>query len=240
MIGPDYFRAMNIPIHSGRDFTNRDTLHSQPVAIINDIFARRHWPNQSPVGAHIKIDDNNQGPREVEIIGVVGGVRHTALNEEPALETYVTISQIPEENVPLLINNMSWVIRTSAEPLTLAGAVQREIQSVNGSIATSNTKSMEQFLSLSLAPRRFNLFLLGIASIAALILASMGIYAADLLFGSTAYAGTGNSDGIGRSTARCVESRNRKWVEDCFAGHRPWIDWRIHFDAGAFQSTLRY
>lgn len=177
MIGPDYFRTMNIPIHSGRDFTNRDTLHSQPVAIINDIFARRHWPNQSPVGAHIKIDDNNQGPREVEIIGVVGGVRHTALNEEPALETYVSISQIPEENVPLLTNNMSWVIRTSAVPLTLAGAVQREIQSVNGSIATSNTKSMEQFLSLSLAPRRFNLFLLGIASIAALILASMGIYA---------------------------------------------------------------
>lgn len=178
IIGPDYFHAMDIPIHSGRDFTNRDTPDSQPVAIINDIFARRYWqPNQSPVGAHIKIDDNNQGPREVEIIGVVGGVRHTALNEEPALETYVPISQIPEENVPLLINNMSWVIRTSAEPLSLAGAVQREIQSMNGTIATSNTKSMEQFLSLSLAPRRFNLFLLGVASIAALILAIMGIYA---------------------------------------------------------------
>lgn len=177
MIGLDYFRTMNIPIHSGRDFTNRDTLHSQPVAIINDNFARRYWPGDSPIGAHIKIDDNNQGPREVEIIGVVGDVTHTGLQEDPAPETYVTISQIPEENVSLLTNNMSWVVKTSTEPLTMSRAVRHEIQLFSGNVATSNTKSMEQFLSLSLEPRRFNLFLLGIAAMAALILASMGIYA---------------------------------------------------------------
>src|SRR5262249_54376235 len=54
MIGPDYFRTMNIPILSGRDFTDRDTLHSRPVGIINDSFARRHWPGESPIGAHIR------------------------------------------------------------------------------------------------------------------------------------------------------------------------------------------
>ncbi len=177
MTGPDYFRTMDIPIRSGRDFTNRDTLHTQPVAIINDSFARRYWPDESPIGAHIRMDDNNQGPREVEIIGVVGDVRHLGLHLDPAPETYVPISQIPEENVSFLINNMNWVVRTSAEPLMLAGAVRREIQSVNGSVPTSNTRSMEQFLSSSLAPSRFNLFLLGIFAIAALILASTGIYA---------------------------------------------------------------
>ncbi|MCI0601453.1 ABC transporter permease [bacterium] len=177
MTGPDYFRTMSIPIRSGRDFTNTDTLQSQPVAIISDSFARRHWPGESPIGAHINIDDNNQGPREVEIVGVVGDVRHTGLQLDPAPEIYVPISQIPEENVSMLTNNMNWVVRTFAEPLTLAAAIRREIQSVNGSVATSNTKSMEQYLSSSLAPSRFNLFLFGIFSVAALILACMGIYA---------------------------------------------------------------
>lgn len=177
MTSPDYFRTMSIPILSGRDFTNRDTLHSQPVAIINDSFARRYWPDESPTGAHIRIDDNNHAPREVEIIGVVGDVRHVGLHADPAPEIYVPFSQIPEENVSLLTNNMNWVVRTSVEPLTLAGAVRREIQSVNGNIPASNTRSMEQFLSSSLAPSRFNLFLIGIFAIVALILASTGIYA---------------------------------------------------------------
>jgi predicted permease len=177
MTGPDYFRTMNIPIRSGRDFTDRNTLRSQPVAIINDSFARRYWPDESPIGAHIKIDDNNQAPREVEIIGVVGDVRHAGLHADPAPEIYVPISQIPEENVSLLTNNMNWVVRTSAEPLAQAGAVRREIQSVNGNVPTSNTRSMEQFVSSSLAASRFNLFLLGIFAITALILAGTGIYA---------------------------------------------------------------
>ena len=122
------------------------------------------------------MDDNNKAPREVEIIGVAGDVRHTGLHEDPAPEVYVPISQIPEENVSLLANNMNWVIRTSTEPLTMAAAVRREIQSINANIATSNTRTMEQFLSSSLAPNRFNLFLLGIFAVAALILATTGIY----------------------------------------------------------------
>jgi predicted permease len=177
MTGTDYFRTMKIPIRSGRDFTSRDTLHSQPVAIINESFARRYWPHTNSIGAHIKLDDNNQGPRDVAIIGVVGDVRYAGLHEEPGPEVYVPISQIPEENVSLLTNNMSWVIRTSVEPLSLAATIQREIQSINRDIPISNTKSMEQLLSLSLAPNRFNLFLIGIFAVAALILACMGIYA---------------------------------------------------------------
>jgi putative ABC transport system permease protein len=176
MTGPDYFRTMKIPILSGRDFTYSDTPHSQAVAIISDCFARRYWPGASPIGAHIKIDDNNQAPREVEIIGVVGDVRHTGLHTDPAPESYVPISQIPKENIPFLTNNMNWVLRTSAEPMTLAGAVAREIQSVNDKVATTSG-NMQQYLSSSLAPSRFNLFLLGAFAIAALILATTGIYA---------------------------------------------------------------
>ena len=174
--GPAYLSTMKIPLLCGRDFASGDTLRIQPVAIINSSFARRYWPDHSPIGSHIKMDDNNKAPREVEIIGVAGDVRHTGLHEDPAPEVYVPISQIPEENVSLLANNMNWVIRTSTEPLTMAAAVRREIQSINANVATSNTRTMEQFLSSSLAPNRFNLFLLGIFAVAALILATTGIY----------------------------------------------------------------
>jgi putative ABC transport system permease protein len=177
MTGPNYFRTMKIPILFGRDFANTDTLDSRSVVIINDTFARRHWPKGSPIGAHIKIDDNNEGPREVEIIGVVGDVKHMGLHIDVAPETYIPISQMPVENVPLLTNNMNWVIRTSTEPLAFAPAVRREIQSVNASVPTSYTRSMEQFLSSSLSPNRFNVFFLGIFAVAALVLASTGIYA---------------------------------------------------------------
>jgi predicted permease len=177
IIGPDYFRTMDIPILSGREFTARDTLHSQAVAIINTSLARRYWPDESPIGAHIQIEDTNQGAREVEIIGVVGDVKDAGLHTDAAPQTYVPISQVPEDIVSFLTNNMNWVVRTSAAPLTLASAVRREVQSVNGNVPTSYTRSMEQFLSSSLAPSRFNLFSLSIFAAVALILASTGIYA---------------------------------------------------------------
>jgi predicted permease len=179
MTGPNYFRTMKIPIRSGRDFTEQDIANTHPVAIINDVFARTaDVPSaEGALGSHLLIDDNNTGPRDVEIIGVVGSVRHTSMQADPAPEMYLTIPQIPEENVPLLTNNMSWVIRTSVEPLTLADSIRRELQSIDRNVPISNTKTMEQILSTSLAANRFNLFLIGIFAIVALILASMGIYA---------------------------------------------------------------
>lgn len=177
MVAPDYFRTMKIPVLAGSDFSEHDTATTQPVAIVNDALAHRYWQGESPIGAHVKIDDNNTAPRDVAIIGVVGSVRHTGLYEDPAPEMYLPISQLPEENVPLLINNMSWVVRTSVQPLTLADPIRRELQYIDRNVPISNTKTMEQLISTSLAPNRFNLFLVGVFSMIALLLASMGIYA---------------------------------------------------------------
>jgi putative ABC transport system permease protein len=184
MTGPNYFRTMKIPIRSGRDFDTREAPGTQPVAIINETFARKYFDESRgsgrpcpAIGQHLMIDDNNTGPRDVEIIGVVGSIRHASLQADPAPEIYLTIPQIPEENVSLLTNNMSWVVRTSVEPLTLADGIRRELQSVDRNVPISNTKSMEQLISTSLGPSRFNLFLIGIFALVALSLAGMGIYA---------------------------------------------------------------
>ena len=177
MIGTGYFRAMKIPMQTGRDFTMQDTSSTQPVAIISESFARKYFKNSNAMGEHLSIDDNNTGPRDVEIIGIVGSVRHTSMQSDPAPELYLAIPQIPEENVTLLTNNMNWVVRTSTEPLTLATAIRHELSSVDRNVPVSNTRTMEQLISTSLAPNRFQLFLIGIFSFVALILAGMGIYA---------------------------------------------------------------
>jgi predicted permease len=177
MIGLDYFRTMNIPLQEGRDFTSQDRSNTRPAVLINETFARRFWQRDSPIGEHLLIDDNNQTPRDVEIVGVVGDVKHFGLDAEPVPELYLPVYQIPSDNVGLLINNMNWVIRTAGDPLTLATAVRREVQSVDGDVPASSIKSMTQYLSASVAPRRFNMLLLMIFAIVALLLAAMGLYA---------------------------------------------------------------
>lgn len=177
MVTPSYFGAMGISVLRGREFTEADTTHSRGVVIINETLARQFWPNDDPVGAHIRIDDGDPPPREVEVVGVVGDVKNFGLDGELTNDVYVPYEQIPEGIVSWATNNMALVIRSASNPLNLAQAVRNEVRLVDRDIPASGTQTMEQIVSTSLAPRRFNLLLLGIFSTAALLLATMGIYA---------------------------------------------------------------
>lgn len=176
MIAPDYFRTMNIPILSGREFAGLDRPQTLPVAIINQTLARRYWPDADPVGSHLKVEDGTDAPREVEIIGVVGNVRQKRLDDEPTADIYVPLQQVPERTVVYLTNNMFLTVRASGPPLSLAGAVKNEVQSVDRDVPATSTTTMEQFLSASVAPRRFNLLLVGVFASAGLLLAAAGLY----------------------------------------------------------------
>jgi len=176
VVGAGYFRALKIPLIAGREFNGRDTAETLPVALISQNLARRHWPNGSPVGARLLIDDNNQGPRPVEVVGVVGDVKHLSLDGEPAPHIYLPVHQTHEDGVVWLTNNQYWLLRTTVDPLTLSAAARREIQAVDRNAPASNIRTMEQYLAASIAPRRFNLRLLTIFAAAALILAATGLY----------------------------------------------------------------
>jgi predicted permease len=176
MIAPDYFRTMNIPILSGREFTGLDRPQTLPVAIINQTLARRYWPDSDPVGSHLKVQDGADDPREVEIIGIVGNVRQKRLDDEPTADIYVPLQQVPERTVVYLTNNMFLTVRASGPPLALAGAVKSEVQSVDRDVPATSTTTMEQFLSASVAPRRFNLLLVSVFASAGLLLAAAGLY----------------------------------------------------------------
>jgi putative ABC transport system permease protein len=173
---PGYMRTMGIPLLTGRDFNEHDNAAGAQVILINEEFARRYWPNASPVGAHIKHDDSNGEWHEAEIVGVVGNVKHLGLEDEASLDVYVPFEQIPQSVTFWMANNQFWLLHTATEPMSLADAARREIRGVDADVATTSTRTMEQYLATSIAPRRFNLFLLGVFAVAAVLLAAAGIF----------------------------------------------------------------
>ena len=177
MITPDYFRVLGIPLLSGRPFDAADRSGSAPVAIINETFVRQYFHGRNPVGSRMRLDDGEKVPRDVQIVGVVGDVRHFGLEQEATIEVYVPIGQVPDPTTIWLANNMYWVVQTAGAPLAAANAVRREIAAVDPAVPASFVRSMDQWIEGTVAPRRFNLQLVGAFAAATLLLAVVGVYA---------------------------------------------------------------
>ncbi len=174
-IAPGYFRTLRIPLLAGRDVDAHDGAASTPVALISQTLARRHFPDASPIGRRLEIDDRPW--RTVEIVGVVGDVKHTGLDAEPTADVYVPYAQTPPDVSVWLANIFCVAVRTRGAPDLLIPAVQREIRALDRDVATSAARPMEDAFASSLAERRFHTRLLEIFGAAALALALAGIYA---------------------------------------------------------------
>ncbi|HKV39519.1 MAG TPA: ABC transporter permease, partial [Blastocatellia bacterium] len=177
--GPNYFNTMGIPVIKGREFTDRDTPATRHVVVVDQALADRFWPNGDPIGAHLRIGyDGDPEPRDVEVVGVAGNVKHFTLEEDPLPTIYAPFNQIPKGAVFFGISNrMTLLLRTSADPLTLTAAVRHAVQEVDPDIPTTGVKTMDEMLASAIAPRQFNATLFMIFSLAALMLAASGVYA---------------------------------------------------------------
>jgi putative ABC transport system permease protein len=169
-ISPNYFNAMGTTFLAGRQFNEADTADSAGVVIINQTMADRFWPGESPVGKRISygVNDDNS-PAWVEIVGVVGDVRHVGLDAEAAPEAYMPYPQAP-------YRFMTVMIRTTADPASLAGAVRSQVQAIDPQQPVYDFKPMKEVIADSLAKRRLNMLLIGIFATVALVLAAIGIY----------------------------------------------------------------
>jgi putative ABC transport system permease protein len=171
-VTPGYFRAMSIPLLSGRDFTRRDLPDTPQVAIVNNAFARKFWPNGNALGRRISFQNNN--PKWYEIVGVVGNVKHRGLDIQDSPELYIPAFQplFADGNVPALYLAM----RTKSDPLQVAPAMRSEVAMLDRDQPIYSLMTMDQRISDSIAPRRFNMFILGLFAALALLLAAIGIY----------------------------------------------------------------
>jgi len=168
-VSPDYFNVMGIPLLRGRELTERDGIDSPRVLVINEAMAARYFPDEDPIGKRVAFDQVNNTPNWREIVGVIGDVKHSALDSDPKPEMYFPFTQFPSFFMTL-------VVRTSGDPLNLVAAARSEVLAVKNDQPISNVHTMEELLSNSIAQRRFNMLLLSIFAGVALLLAAVGIY----------------------------------------------------------------
>ena len=176
MVSPDYFRTLGITLQRGRGFTEADRSDSPPVGIVNESLARQFFKGANPIGARMRLDDGEKVPRVVQVVGVVGDVKHFGLEREAVIEVYVPISQVPDPTTLWLANNMYWLVETNGAPLAAANAVRREIAAVDPGVPASFVRSMDQWVGASIATRKFNLELVVMFALSALALAVVGVY----------------------------------------------------------------
>ncbi len=164
---PNYFKTLGIPLLRGRAFTVRDGEKSPKVALVDQKFADRHFPDRDPIGQGIDIGNGTDG--FYEIVGVVGNIRDASLESIPAPTMYVPFDQAP-------FSGMSVVVRTAGEPTALAASVRQTIQGIDRTLPAFAMTPLATVVSESVAERRFSMLLLGLFASIALFLAAVGLY----------------------------------------------------------------
>jgi putative ABC transport system permease protein len=166
--GSDYFRTMNIALLRGRVFNDSDTATSPSVLVVSNAFVKTYFPNEDPIGKRIIFDGPNRTPRE--IVGIVDDVRRKGLDKEVQAEMYASYIQRPERRLNLVIRS------AGPDASELTPAVRAAVKAFDSKQIIWRTQTVEQLLSTSVAPRKFNMMLLGIFAGVALVLAAVGLY----------------------------------------------------------------
>jgi len=183
LASPGFFQALGYRLHGGRLFLPQDTARSQPVAVVNQAFARRYFPGEDPLGRTIVLDappgllpppppGATPAPQRT-IVGVVADVKNAQMNAPTEPEVYAPVSQNVGEG---WFNAMTLVVRTAAEPTRLLPAVRAAVRALDADQPVTAVATMEELLGRSLAQPRFGMLLLALFAGVALLLATIGVY----------------------------------------------------------------
>jgi putative ABC transport system permease protein len=164
-VNPDYFRTMGIRLLAGRFFEERD--RHKPVAVISAMMAARLWPGENAVGKRLIAGSGSLGP--IEVVGIVGDIRGASLNHAPFNTMYVPYWQDSNYRVSL-------AVRTALPAGTVGASIRAAVRQLDPELPPPEVRTMDERLAESVAPRRFQMTLVLLFAVAALLLASLGIY----------------------------------------------------------------
>ncbi len=166
-VSPGYFHALRIPLLQGRHLSEEDTAQTPRVAVINETFARRYFPDENPVGQRVRI--GNGIPEMREIVGIVGDVHNNSLAQPAPAQIYEPLKQNPYLGQTL-------VVRAAVEPTLLVKPIREVVRAIDPNIPLYSVSTMEQVAANSMAAERFRAMLLGSLAALSLLLASVGLY----------------------------------------------------------------
>jgi putative ABC transport system permease protein len=166
LVSPGYFQTMQIPLLRGRLFDEHDDTNSTPVIVVSKKTADSLWGADDPLGRVLSVVASG---RKFTVIGVVGDVRNTSLNQDPTPATYMSAAF---RQLPL----MDVVVRTDAEPNAVLASVRQRVHDIDAELPMANVRTMTDWIANNAAQPRLNSTLLEIFSLVALIIAAIGIY----------------------------------------------------------------
>ena len=170
LAGANYFKTLGIPLVKGRDFTAEDMQPgAPPVAVINERMAARYWPNEDPVGRRITLGLPRPDNPWITIVGISKDVPHRAVDSKPEPDWYASRLVAPQRHRYLFV-------RSALPTPTITSAIRNTVAAIDPYQPLTSVKTMEQVISTTTAPRRFNALLLGVFAASALALATLGIY----------------------------------------------------------------
>jgi predicted permease len=180
-VSPGYFEVFKIPVKKGRVFNERDDRLAPAVVVINESMAKQFWPDSDRLNDRLVIGRGVMrefaSERERQIIGVVGDTHASGLNNNPQPTMFIPQAQVPDaaNALNLGITPLSWVIRTSVAPASLAAPAQEQLRQATG-LPVSDIEPMTSVVSSSISRQRFNMLLMAVFAGSALLLAAIGIY----------------------------------------------------------------
>jgi putative ABC transport system permease protein len=166
LVSPKYFSTLKIPIRAGRDFDARDNARAPHVVIVNETFARRHFPGENPIGRTLI---TGMAERPSQIVGVVADVRGTTLNTPPESDYFLPVLQRPERDPNILL-------RTNLAPAAMEPLVREALRAIDPELPLLQPQALTTRIAQTVANRKLALVLLGGFAALALLLASLGVY----------------------------------------------------------------
>jgi putative ABC transport system permease protein len=172
-VSPGYFSTLGVPILAGRDFNDADRSTALDPIVISRTLADKYFPGRDPIGRHLQTGDPRPEAPTETIIGVVGDVKYSGLDARPAPQAY----KIYASGWAGFCRRMFVVVRTEAEPGTVAGGLRTELASLDHNLPLANLMTMRERMGDSVGEQRFRTLLLGSFAGFALVLACLGLYA---------------------------------------------------------------